>query len=176
MSVCNEDFKSQQTVLFGVKLVSICTHTHTHAPITNNLSASQNCNTIFRSYWFSVCVCFDSFTVDLMLWAPLHIYTHTHIRHILFFIHMLQHHHTATGLCDLTHVDSSALSLSLSFFSPFEVVVGREAGPQLIRAWGPGLEGGIVGKPAIFVVESVGTDVGVLGESLISLFPNLVYF
>lgn len=67
-------------------------------------------------------------------------------------------------------------SLSLSFFSPFEVVVGREAGPQLIRAWGPGLEGGIVGKPAIFVVESVGTDVGVLGESLISLFPNQVYF
>lgn len=43
--------------------------------------------------------------------------------------------------------------------------VGPEAGPQLIRAWGPGLEGGVVGKPAIFVVESVGTDVGVLGES-----------
>lgn len=52
----------------------------------------------------------------------------------------------------------------LFFFSPFEVVVGQEAGPQQIRAWGPGLEGGVVGKPAIFVVESIGTDVGVLGE------------
>lgn len=39
-----------------------------------------------------------------------------------------------------------------------------EAGPQQIRAWGPGLEGGTVGKPASFVVESIGTDVGVLGE------------
>lgn len=48
--------------------------------------------------------------------------------------------------------------------SPFEVTVGQEAGPQQIRAWGPGLEGGIVGKPATFVVESIGTDVGVLGE------------
>uniref|UniRef100_G3NI02 Filamin B n=1 Tax=Gasterosteus aculeatus TaxID=69293 RepID=G3NI02_GASAC len=50
--------------------------------------------------------------------------------------------------------------------SPFEVAVGREAGPQQIRAWGPGLEGGIVGKPATFVVESVGTDVGVLGFAI----------
>uniref|UniRef100_A0A8D0AQB8 Filamin B n=1 Tax=Sander lucioperca TaxID=283035 RepID=A0A8D0AQB8_SANLU len=50
--------------------------------------------------------------------------------------------------------------------SPFEVTVGREAGPQQIRAWGPGLEGGIVGKPATFVVESVGTDVGVLGFAI----------
>lgn len=43
--------------------------------------------------------------------------------------------------------------------------VGPQAGPQQIRAWGPGLEGGIVGKPATFVVESIGTDVGVLGQS-----------
>ncbi|KAM6947498.1 filamin B a [Lycodopsis pacificus] len=50
--------------------------------------------------------------------------------------------------------------------SPFEVSVGREAGPQQIRAWGPGLEGGIAGKPATFVVESVGTDVGVLGFAI----------
>ncbi|XP_076028123.1 filamin B a isoform X2 [Genypterus blacodes] len=50
--------------------------------------------------------------------------------------------------------------------SPFEVGVGPEAGPQLIRAWGPGLEGGIVGKPAAFVVESVGPDVGVLGFAI----------
>lgn len=45
------------------------------------------------------------------------------------------------------------------------MAVGKEAGPQQIRAWGPGLEGGIVGKPATFIVESIGTDVGVLGEA-----------
>ncbi|XP_047439837.1 filamin-B isoform X1 [Mugil cephalus] len=50
--------------------------------------------------------------------------------------------------------------------SPFEVKVGPAAGPQQIRAWGPGLEGGIVGKPATFVVESIGTDVGVLGFAI----------
>uniref|UniRef100_A0A667XTF4 Filamin B n=1 Tax=Myripristis murdjan TaxID=586833 RepID=A0A667XTF4_9TELE len=51
-------------------------------------------------------------------------------------------------------------------YDPFEVAVGSEAGPQQIRAWGPGLEGGIVGKPAAFVVESIGTDVGVLGFAI----------
>ncbi|XP_067360675.1 filamin-B isoform X2 [Channa argus] len=50
--------------------------------------------------------------------------------------------------------------------SPFEVTVGQEAGPQQIRAWGPGLEGGVVDKPATFVVESIGTDVGVLGFAI----------
>ncbi|XP_062316592.1 filamin-B [Osmerus eperlanus] len=50
--------------------------------------------------------------------------------------------------------------------SPFEVQVGAEAGPQKIRAWGPGLEGGIVGKSADFVAESIGTDVGVLGFAI----------
>ncbi|KAM9443530.1 filamin B a isoform 2-T2 [Clarias gariepinus] len=50
--------------------------------------------------------------------------------------------------------------------SPFEVLISPEAGPQKIRAWGPGLEGGIVGKSADFVVESVGTDVGVLGFAI----------
>uniref|UniRef100_UPI003AAAA42C filamin-B-like n=1 Tax=Centroberyx gerrardi TaxID=166262 RepID=UPI003AAAA42C len=50
--------------------------------------------------------------------------------------------------------------------SPFEVAVGPEAGPQQVRAWGPGLEGGIVGKPAAFIVESVGSDVGVLGFAI----------
>lgn len=50
--------------------------------------------------------------------------------------------------------------------SPFEVVVGQKAGPQQIRAWGPGLEGGIVGKPATFVVETIGPDVGVLGFAI----------
>ncbi|KAJ7994428.1 hypothetical protein DPEC_G00249170 [Dallia pectoralis] len=50
--------------------------------------------------------------------------------------------------------------------SPFEVAVGPEAGPQKIRAWGPGLEGGVVGKSADFVAESIGTDVGVLGFAI----------
>ncbi|XP_072296018.1 filamin-B isoform X2 [Eucyclogobius newberryi] len=50
--------------------------------------------------------------------------------------------------------------------SPFEVTVGAEAGPQQIRAYGPGLEGGTVGKAAAFVVESIGTDVGVLGFAI----------
>uniref|UniRef100_A0A8B9R529 Filamin B n=1 Tax=Astyanax mexicanus TaxID=7994 RepID=A0A8B9R529_ASTMX len=49
---------------------------------------------------------------------------------------------------------------------PFEVVVGPEAGAQKIRAWGPGLEGGIVGRSADFVAESIGSDVGVLGFAI----------
>ncbi|XP_066554329.1 filamin B a isoform X1 [Amia ocellicauda] len=50
--------------------------------------------------------------------------------------------------------------------SPFEVQVGPESGLQKIRAWGPGLEGGVVGKSAEFVVESVGTEVGTLGFAI----------
>lgn len=51
----------------------------------------------------------------------------------------------------------------MNFFSPFEVKISSEAGPQQVRAWGPGLEGGVVGKSADFVVEAVGDDVGTLG-------------
>ncbi|XP_067302535.1 filamin-A isoform X1 [Pseudorasbora parva] len=50
--------------------------------------------------------------------------------------------------------------------SPFEVKIGSEAGPQPVRAWGPGLESGVVGKSADFVVEAVGDDVGTLGFSV----------
>uniref|UniRef100_A0A671QD91 Filamin-A-like n=1 Tax=Sinocyclocheilus anshuiensis TaxID=1608454 RepID=A0A671QD91_9TELE len=50
--------------------------------------------------------------------------------------------------------------------SPFEVKIGSEAGPQQVRAWGPGLESGVVGKSADFVVEAVGDDVGTLGFSV----------
>lgn len=53
----------------------------------------------------------------------------------------------------------------LSSFSPFEVQVSEEAGPQKVRAWGPGLETGMVGKSADFVVEAIGTEVGTLGTS-----------
>lgn len=54
-------------------------------------------------------------------------------------------------------------------FSPFEVKLGTEAGPQQVRAWGPGLESGVVGKSADFVVEAVGDDVGTLGKSVLFL-------
>ncbi|KAM9327227.1 filamin-B [Gastrophryne carolinensis] len=50
--------------------------------------------------------------------------------------------------------------------SPFEVQVGPEAEPQKVRAWGPGLSGGMVGKSADFVVESIGTEVGSLGFAI----------
>uniref|UniRef100_A0A8C3HS50 Filamin A n=1 Tax=Chrysemys picta bellii TaxID=8478 RepID=A0A8C3HS50_CHRPI len=50
--------------------------------------------------------------------------------------------------------------------SPFEVKVGPECGSQKVRAWGPGLEGGVVGKSADFVVEAIGDDVGTLGFSV----------
>ncbi|KAF1390925.1 hypothetical protein PFLUV_G00063170 [Perca fluviatilis] len=50
--------------------------------------------------------------------------------------------------------------------SPIEVKIGAEAGPQKVRAWGPGLESGIVGKSADFVVEAVGDNVGTLGFSV----------
>uniref|UniRef100_A0A3Q3T1Q1 Filamin-C-like n=1 Tax=Mastacembelus armatus TaxID=205130 RepID=A0A3Q3T1Q1_9TELE len=50
--------------------------------------------------------------------------------------------------------------------SPFEVEVGPEAGFQKVRAWGPGLKTGMVGKSADFVVETIGTEVGTLGFSI----------
>ncbi|XP_052316205.1 filamin-A-like isoform X14 [Oncorhynchus keta] len=50
--------------------------------------------------------------------------------------------------------------------SPFEVVVIEDVGPQKVRAWGPGLETGMVGKSADFVVEAIGTEVGTLGFSI----------
>lgn len=42
--------------------------------------------------------------------------------------------------------------------------MGTECGNQKVRAWGPGLEGGVVGKSADFVVEAIGDDVGTLGK------------
>uniref|UniRef100_A0A3Q3J7Y0 Calponin-homology (CH) domain-containing protein n=1 Tax=Monopterus albus TaxID=43700 RepID=A0A3Q3J7Y0_MONAL len=50
--------------------------------------------------------------------------------------------------------------------SPFEVHVSEEVGSQKVRAWGPGLETGMVGKSADFVVEAIGTEVGTLGFSI----------
>uniref|UniRef100_A0A674E2F1 Filamin C n=1 Tax=Salmo trutta TaxID=8032 RepID=A0A674E2F1_SALTR len=49
---------------------------------------------------------------------------------------------------------------------PFEVVVSEDVGSQKVRAWGPGLETGMVGKSADFVVEAIGTEVGTLGFSI----------
>lgn len=62
-------------------------------------------------------------------------------------------------VCVVTLTDRSPFP-----FSPIEVKIGAEAGQQKVRAWGPGLEGGIVGKSADFVVEAVGDNVGTLGE------------
>ncbi|XP_053939478.1 filamin-C isoform X2 [Cuculus canorus] len=50
--------------------------------------------------------------------------------------------------------------------SPFEVQVAPAPGSQKVRAWGPGLEGGVVGRSADFVVEAIGTEVGTLGFSI----------
>ncbi|KAM8820778.1 filamin-C isoform 2-T2 [Eudromia elegans] len=50
--------------------------------------------------------------------------------------------------------------------SPFEVQVAPAPGSQKVRAWGPGLETGRVGKSADFVVEAIGTEVGTLGFSI----------
>lgn len=51
-----------------------------------------------------------------------------------------------------------------ALFSPIEVKISPEAGQQKVRAWGPGLEAGVVGKSADFVVEAVGDNVGTLGK------------
>lgn len=48
--------------------------------------------------------------------------------------------------------------------SPFEVVVSEAVKSQKVRAWGPGLETGMVGKSADFVVEAIGREVGNLGK------------
>jgi filamin len=61
-------------------------------------------------------------------------------------------------------VPSMILFFSFLPASPFEVQVGPEAGMQKVRAWGPGLHGGIVGRSADFVVESIGSEVGTLGK------------
>jgi len=50
--------------------------------------------------------------------------------------------------------------------SPFVVFVGAEAGIQQVRAFGPGLHGGMVGHTADFVVESIGDHVGQLSFSI----------
>ncbi|XP_075604586.1 filamin-C isoform X2 [Balearica regulorum gibbericeps] len=50
--------------------------------------------------------------------------------------------------------------------SPFEVQVAAAPGVQKVRAWGPGLVGGVVGRAAGFVVEAIGTEVGTLGFSI----------
>ena len=54
--------------------------------------------------------------------------------------------------------------------APFTVNIAPEAtGPlALVRAFGPGLEGGVVGKPCNFTVETNGA-VGALGKRLVPL-------
>lgn len=74
--------------------------------------------------------------------------------------HTRTHTHNSAALLEPVQVLHDSLLIS----SPIEVKVGPEAGPQKVRAWGPGLEGGVVGKSADFVVEAVGDNVGTLGE------------
>lgn len=52
--------------------------------------------------------------------------------------------------------------------------MSEEAGPQKVRAWGPGLEIGMVGRSADFVVEAIGTEVGTLGMSRLGVGPDHV--
>ncbi|XP_046706222.1 filamin-C isoform X2 [Silurus meridionalis] len=74
--------------------------------------------------------------------------------------------------CDYKPVISGKYTVTITWGgqpiprSPFEVEVSLEAGPQKVRAWGPGLETGVVGKSADFVVEAIGTEVGTLGFSI----------
>lgn len=72
--------------------------------------------------------------------------------------------HTHLDATAEPHGCSSVTDHPLLFLSPIEVKIGAEAGQQKVRAWGPGLEGGVVGKSADFVVEAVGDNVGTLGE------------
>uniref|UniRef100_A0A1A7YJ75 Filamin C, gamma b (Actin binding protein 280) n=1 Tax=Iconisemion striatum TaxID=60296 RepID=A0A1A7YJ75_9TELE len=46
------------------------------------------------------------------------------------------------------------------------VYLPKVEGLHKVRAWGPGLETGMVGKSADFVVEAIGTEVGTLGFSI----------
>ncbi|KAI2665485.1 Filamin-C [Labeo rohita] len=48
------------------------------------------------------------------------------------------------------------------FTGKYIITITWDAGPQKVRAWGPGLETGMVGKSADFVVEAIGTEVGTL--------------
>jgi filamin len=50
--------------------------------------------------------------------------------------------------------------------SPFEVFVGAEAATQQVRAYGPGLHGGMVDHTSDFVVETIGESIGQLGFSI----------
>ena len=72
--------------------------------------------------------------------------------------------HTHTHTHTLPHQHFHIIEPGLPHLSPIEVKISPEAGPQKVRAWGPGLEGGVVGKSADFVVEAVGDDVGTLGK------------
>ncbi|XP_046895507.1 filamin-B-like isoform X2 [Hypomesus transpacificus] len=73
-------------------------------------------------------------------------------------MYTLQYHPTAHGhhTIDITWAGEHILK------SPFKVGVWPRAGPQAVRAWGPGLQGGVVGMSADFVVESICAEAGML--------------
>ncbi|MCL4126982.1 UNVERIFIED_CONTAM: hypothetical protein GTU68_007654, partial [Idotea baltica] len=51
--------------------------------------------------------------------------------------------------------------------SPFTVNVRRDCDPKRCRAYGPGLEKGIIGNPNIFTVETKGAGTGGLGLAIV---------
>lgn len=73
-------------------------------------------------------------------------------------------HRTNTTFQKCSTLSCQCDSSLSALLSPIEVKIDAEAGPQKVRAWGPGLEGGVVGKSADFVVEAVGDNVGTLGK------------
>ncbi|TRZ01404.1 hypothetical protein DNTS_018426 [Danionella cerebrum] len=77
-------------------------------------------------------------------------------------VHSFEYSPTTEGdhTVDITWADQPTAK------SPFKVHVSPEAGPQKIRAWGPGLEGGTVGSPAQFMVEAIGADPGMLSFAI----------
>lgn len=137
--------KSAQAVLFGEQQTWTADSVHTHC----------NCSVRFQSCGALWLACLLTVFWVISNCVAVFRRTHTHIP-CCFYAYVV----TLPKQQQTVWSDFYFFPLS----SPFEVTVGQEAGPQQIRAWGPGLEGGIVGKPATFVVESIGTDVGVLGE------------
>ncbi|XP_062316495.1 filamin-B [Osmerus eperlanus] len=77
-------------------------------------------------------------------------------------MYALHYHPTAHGhhTIDITWAGEHILK------SPFKVGVWPRAGPQVVRAWGPGLQGGVVGMSADFVVESICAEAGMLGFAI----------
>src|SRR4029434_244468 len=78
------------------------------------------------------------------------------------FAHVCVPLHVCVCVCVCVCMCVCVVTLSVSV-----VWVSEDAGREKVRAWGPGLETGMVGKSADFVVEAIGTEVGTLGKSTV---------